>query len=647
LGEIEGFSKQVVEASIPGNANCLTAFVSTALRPGDPAATTISGVVLTNTNQPLAGVTMRLFRAYQGNSNNVPVPAAPIVQTDAQGQFIIPAAPVGVFKLIADGATASPAAHWPTLEYDISSVAGQNNTVGSPIFLPELDQVHKLCVTETAGGILTLPDLPGFSLKVAPGSVTFAGGTRSGCVSVSAVHMDRIPMAPSFGVQPSLSVTIQPVGAVFSPPAAISLPNVDGMAPRSVVEMMSYDHDLSQFVTIGTGTVSDDGVKIVSDIGVGILKAGWMFGGGQPPQTCTGTCPECHQCQNGTCQYDEVSRTLEIANPPDNPNPSADVMSNFSFLRTTTTHAEATVTPAGDASSVKWTVTPRGIQGAVRTGEGATFDFAPNPPAHNAYTRANGSLNKSTPLSYSILAMLCNFFMDTNVITQDERDVMRQEYQNHGIDIPTRAQLQPLVGGGHFTREELSSTPYLFAWGNPLDLAESVRTQWNILLNGDVQIHPLGTTGLLPGVAIIASSTQVIPYIGTRLLHTRPCNGRSPCDDLVVNGTITAGVNGRADTEATHGVDFPVRVNSGYRSPEHNQHEGGVVGSDHQFGAALDLRFYDPMLEVTGNTRAQAWSLLYYAAQRSIGNRIQCEDGPASHADCDAAGVNHVHVARR
>ncbi len=46
--------------------------------------------------------------------------------------------------------------------------------------------------------------------------------------------------------------------------------------------MFSFDHDLGQFVSIGTASVSEDGLVIRSDPGVGILKGGWHEGGGGP-----------------------------------------------------------------------------------------------------------------------------------------------------------------------------------------------------------------------------------------------------------------------------------------------------------------------------------------------------------------------------
>ena len=193
--------------------------------------------------------------------------------TNAQGQFAIKPAPVGAFKLMADGSTA-PNGPWPTLEFDIVTVAGRANDVGLPIYLPRLDTSTRCACRRPTGGTLTLPQVPGFALKIAPGSATFPGGARSGCVTVTPVNGDKVPMSPGFGQQPRFVVTIQPVGTMFNPPAQLTLPNVDGLAPRQVTEMYSYDHDLAAFVAIGTGTVSEDGSLIVSDPGVGVIKAG-------------------------------------------------------------------------------------------------------------------------------------------------------------------------------------------------------------------------------------------------------------------------------------------------------------------------------------------------------------------------------------
>jgi hypothetical protein len=289
LGPQDGIENNVVEASFPGNAGFPAAFTASGHVPGNPAATRITGVVLDNSNNPIPGATVRAFQYNVPAQVSSGLPPNIAAQTDQQGQFSLLPAPVGFTKLIVDGSTVQKAGKWPNLEYELVTVPGQNNTVGLPIHLLPLDTQNLLCVSDTAGGTLTLPQVPGFSLTVAAGSATFPGSSRSGCISVTPVHSDKIPMVPGFGQQPRFIVTIQPAGTTFNPPAAITLPNAEGLKPREVTEMYSFDHDLATFVSVGTATVSDDGTVIKSDPGVGVTKAGWMCGGNNTPTGTAGT----------------------------------------------------------------------------------------------------------------------------------------------------------------------------------------------------------------------------------------------------------------------------------------------------------------------------------------------------------------------
>src|SRR5438874_3038118 len=213
-------------------------------------------------------------------------------------------------KLLVDGSTAQRPGSYPSLEYDMVTVSGQNNTVGNSIYLLPLNATNQLCVTATTGGgTLTIPEAPGFSLTFGPDQVTFPGGSKSGCVSVTVVHGDKVPMVPGFGQQPRFIVTIQPSGAVFNPPAPITLPNVDGLRPREVTEMYSFDHDIGSFVAIGTGVVSDDGLLIRSSPGVGVMKAGWHCGGDPAASGSVADCPVCKWCQGSSCVPDPAQET--------------------------------------------------------------------------------------------------------------------------------------------------------------------------------------------------------------------------------------------------------------------------------------------------------------------------------------------------
>ncbi|HXO18703.1 MAG TPA: Ig-like domain-containing protein [Thermoanaerobaculia bacterium] len=266
LGGTPGLDDNIVQADFPGLAHEIAVFQASAFLPGDPAATAIVGAVLDNQGDPVPGVTLRL--------RNSPLTAA----TDAQGQFRLSGVPVGQVFLLVDASTTTRPGSWASLEFELFAVPGIDNTLPRPIYILPLDLAGGIFVDETHGGTLTIPGLPGFSLNVVPGSVTFPGGGRNGVVSVTAVHPDRIPMAPGAGMQPRLIVTIQPVGARFNPPARVSFPNVDSLPAGKVTELFSFDHDIGAFVSIGTGTVSEDGLMVQSDPGFGIVQAGWHCG---------------------------------------------------------------------------------------------------------------------------------------------------------------------------------------------------------------------------------------------------------------------------------------------------------------------------------------------------------------------------------
>jgi hypothetical protein len=114
LGTQIGNDNNVVEANFAGNPGSAAAFTASGRAPGNPANTTVSGVVLDNSNNPIPGVTVRLFQTNQGNTNNLPVQVGTPVQTAANGTFLIQPAPVGFFKLMADGTTAPGPNSYPT-----------------------------------------------------------------------------------------------------------------------------------------------------------------------------------------------------------------------------------------------------------------------------------------------------------------------------------------------------------------------------------------------------------------------------------------------------------------------------------------------------------------------------------------------------
>ncbi len=286
LGSEEGLDVQRVTATLVGT-ELYAGFTASALKTGVAGQTSISGVVLDNQDKPLPKVTVRV----DGTTREA--------QTDAQGQFKITEVPVGSVRLIADGTTTTAEGEWPTLAFNLVTIAGAENPLAAPIYLVKLDTVNAKQVGEQ-DVTLTLPDVPGFALEVKKGSVTFPDGKKTGLLSVTPVNASKIPMAPPNGMQPQFIVTIQPVGAKFDPPASLSLPNVDGHKPGAQVEMYSYDHDLEEFVSIGLGTVNAEGSVIKSNQGVGVIKAGWHCGSQPGGAGCANGCPICKDC-DGSC----------------------------------------------------------------------------------------------------------------------------------------------------------------------------------------------------------------------------------------------------------------------------------------------------------------------------------------------------------
>jgi hypothetical protein len=286
LGAEEGLDVHRVTATLVGT-ELYAGFTASALKTDVAGKTSISGVVLDNQDNPLPNVTVRV----DGTTREA--------VSDVQGQFKITEVPVGSVHLIADGSTTTVAGEWPTLAFNLVTIAGADNPLSAPIYLVKLDTLNAKQVGDK-DVTLTLPEVPGFALEVKAGSVTFPDGKKTGSLSVTPVNASKIPMAPPNGMQPQFIVTIQPVGAKFDPPASLSLPNVDGHKPGAQVEMYSYDHDLEEFVSIGLGTVNAEGSVIKSNQGVGVIKAGWHCGSQPGGAGCAAGLKECQKCE-GNC----------------------------------------------------------------------------------------------------------------------------------------------------------------------------------------------------------------------------------------------------------------------------------------------------------------------------------------------------------
>ena len=290
LGQQEGINNYAYTADFTGDTGSPVTFLASAFAPGPVAATVVSGTVYDNAGKPVPNATVTI-----ANTSLATV-------TNTSGNFTINNAPVGTVTLTVDGSTATTTETLPFLSFVLQDLPGQNNTLGKPIYLPAID----INDAQTVGGsqpvTLTMAGVPGLGFTIAPNSVTFPDGSTVGKLSISQVKSDLVPMEPSNGNTPNLIWTLQPAGAKFSVPVQITLPNTTALPPGFVTEMYQYDHDLEQFVSVGTGHVSADGSVIVSDPGFGITKAGWGFGFPfqNPAFGCVRSCVSTNECESAT-----------------------------------------------------------------------------------------------------------------------------------------------------------------------------------------------------------------------------------------------------------------------------------------------------------------------------------------------------------
>ena len=352
---------------------------------------------------------------------------------------------------------------------------------------------------------------------------------------------------------------------------------------------------------------------------------------------------------------------VEIIKPPHNPNPSDDSFAtNFSFLSNTRIDAQGSINPATISLEILWSVTAN-IGGITNENpvnrKGPAYNFTPFPPGHGAYVAGqncanpgNGSCDRSRPLSYKIKAesqptnVIDQISSDQHTITQDQIDIIRQEYLYHSLNIPERNSFHTPTATAHFSVGEIiGQNAYSVVLGAPGALAESVRDAYNRLINDDIQATPLGTSGLNP-MAIVVSPGANIDTIGP-ILDTRPCNGAPDpitCDDQIVNNNIVAGPNGIAETVAVNQVtDYGLLITSAWRNPERNEAVGGVQNSRHQFSDAVDLVF----LPAPGKTREQLFCILQQAGINAKGSAFTEHYGERRY-DCREADVTHVHVGQ-
>lgn len=239
--------------------------------------TSISGIVQTTGTAstlpvPMENVTLRVLE------DNISV------RTSRQGVFIIPDVRPGQKTIAVDPGTTNSSPPFPSVTLKMNVANNRDNQMAQPV---SMQQITGQGIPVGVGGPIAPPE-PGRIRKRTPGNplfasitdgnvtldiptgvrVEFPGGKSVGRVNLTKLEKSRLPAIslPS-GVYSSTIVQITPIGAQFTPGASLSFPNPDPtrLNAGAKVDFYRYDEDEGKFIKRGTGTVSSDNARVVSD----------------------------------------------------------------------------------------------------------------------------------------------------------------------------------------------------------------------------------------------------------------------------------------------------------------------------------------------------------------------------------------------
>lgn len=208
---------------------------------------------------------------------NVLVTMGPVqAHTDAAGNFLLQNVADGAQTLMIDANVA--VAGYPIYKVDLQVLAGQTLTL--PIFRitpPPPPERYTPINTASQAQIVTDPRYPGFELTL-PSGATITGwdGVLKSKIAIERVLPSELPVPPPPGPTRSLYQIHfgTPMGGIPNARLPVTLPNDQGLEPGQQGEIWWYDAapfgGPGAWKLAGMATVSADGLKVVSNPGVGI-----------------------------------------------------------------------------------------------------------------------------------------------------------------------------------------------------------------------------------------------------------------------------------------------------------------------------------------------------------------------------------------
>ena len=252
-------------ATIDGRPVTRSASITLDVQP--PGQTVLAGQVRDENDLPLAGVRISLGGAS----------ITPLGTTDAGGNFLIPLSVTRTQIFLIDGSALNTGTtFYPAVPVTVTIQPSVVNSLGFIARLRAIPAAKLTPITPGQPAVVTDPELPGFSVTI-PSGVSIIGwdGQPNTQIGVTQIPLDRSPLPPTpVGLSggPIYLFSFGKVGGGLPMGnVVIDTPNDLGALPGEPVDLYFFNEAPdgtapNQWEQYGTGTVSEDGTRIVTDI---------------------------------------------------------------------------------------------------------------------------------------------------------------------------------------------------------------------------------------------------------------------------------------------------------------------------------------------------------------------------------------------